>query len=1279
MIFEITADHVAQLDDTKLRLLIGYLAEHELLKSGKSSASVTYGGHQNAQDGGVDVRVDLLSWRAGGYIPRARTAYQVKAENLSRNSIINEMRPDGLLRPAIVDLAKGGGSYIIVSSKGAASDTALTARHAAMREALGDLAESDNLHLDFYDGRRIASWVNENAGIAAWVREQLGQSFSGWRAFNDWSSSPDGLDSTYIADDHLRIRGSVAGERALSIIDGINRLRVLLHKDKNAVRIVGLSGVGKTRLIQALFDDRIGEESLNRYIAIYTDMGNNPNPVPLELLGRLQAHGQQCILIVDNCGIELHGKLVASQKLSTAPINIITVEYDVSDETPENTNVFRLEAASASTVEKMVRRRYPAFTQPEADAIAKFSEGNFRIAVALAETAKMGEPLTTLNDAELFKRLFRQKNEDNPALLSAAKTCALVFSFDTESLDVDKAELPFLAELARQHVDDLYGHVSELLRRQLVQKRGDWRAVLPQAIAHRLAKLALSDTPPARITNIFARAPQRLLKSFSRRLGYLHDVPQAKVIVDSWLVQGGLLAEIENFNSLGFTLLKNIAPVNVEEVLTGIELAWERSAGFPHLNNNDRRELVSLLRQLSYEPAQFDRAARLIARFAAGTGDSNNTSDAVNVFKSLFFIYFSGTMAGPKKRAAFIMQLAQTENEGDAKLALSALSAMLKVSHFRPSHGYEFGGLRRDYGYEPRRTEEIREWYQITLELCHALAELPHLRIEARKVLASQFGFLVRYTGLVDELVTLADSFRNNGGWPEGWAGVRNALRQSTSNASEEALIKLRELQTRLAPQNLANRISVYLRPQSWNELDIVETQFDDEVKYADAQIRAEAICTEIGRELACDMKLLATHMPDLISCESPRLGLTLAEIGEHSSPTITAWKIVRDAWIADRANSHWLIPAQFVEGVRKNNPSAFDQILDEALNDERLHDCFIAMQARSISNDEAMARIHRALALSTIPTRTFLSLIYGFDWREGSYDELTSIIRAVASREDGFDTAIEMTYAQINKCQQAKVPVPEAIKLAGRELLVNVEFTRRNDRQSDAYRLARMTELCLEGESDTSHAEKICANILAALHNPNFYPPDYAELIEIIAARFPRAVLDVIVDGAWNDSELPFLLSETRADRQNPIRLIDTGIMLNWAKEKPDSRYHALAYIIPIWTMNSKSDEPDPNVVDKPGVSGWTEIAHHVIRQAPDTISVLEILFTRFSPRSWSGSRAAIMRTRVILLEQLCIDENEQIRRWSKTALAEFQARIEREQETEADYDRRRDERFEW
>ena len=104
--FDITPEDIAQLNDPDLRELIGRLCEEELRKAGLSTAFVSYGGNQTAQDGGNDVRVELPhSASINGYISRRLTVFQCKAQDMPRAAILKEMRPKGVVRPTSVRLS----------------------------------------------------------------------------------------------------------------------------------------------------------------------------------------------------------------------------------------------------------------------------------------------------------------------------------------------------------------------------------------------------------------------------------------------------------------------------------------------------------------------------------------------------------------------------------------------------------------------------------------------------------------------------------------------------------------------------------------------------------------------------------------------------------------------------------------------------------------------------------------------------------------------------------------------------------------------------------------------------------------------------------------------------------------------------------------------------------------------------------------------------------------------------------------------------------------------
>ena len=186
--FEITADDIALLNDEDLRTLVGLLCESEMRSRELPTSSVTWGGNQNAADGGLDVRVALPAGTAiDGFVPRPATGFQTKKEDMPRAKILLEMSPAGVLRQVIQELAEGSGAYVIVSSTGSTSDFALRNRREAMAEAVRDFPNANALKLDFYDRTRLATWVRDHIGLIPWVKQRVGKAIAGWRSYGAWA------------------------------------------------------------------------------------------------------------------------------------------------------------------------------------------------------------------------------------------------------------------------------------------------------------------------------------------------------------------------------------------------------------------------------------------------------------------------------------------------------------------------------------------------------------------------------------------------------------------------------------------------------------------------------------------------------------------------------------------------------------------------------------------------------------------------------------------------------------------------------------------------------------------------------------------------------------------------------------------------------------------------------------------------------------------------------------------------------------------------------------
>lgn len=165
-VLDATGRDIAELGDNDLRELVARLCEATMRRLGLPATAVTWGGDQDAADGGVDVRVELPAGTAiEGFVPRPATVLQSKRPGMAAAAIDREMRPGGVLRPAIAELASRGGAYVIVSSGSSTSDSGLRTRAAAMRAAVAHLPHADRLALDFYDRRRMATAVNGFPGL----------------------------------------------------------------------------------------------------------------------------------------------------------------------------------------------------------------------------------------------------------------------------------------------------------------------------------------------------------------------------------------------------------------------------------------------------------------------------------------------------------------------------------------------------------------------------------------------------------------------------------------------------------------------------------------------------------------------------------------------------------------------------------------------------------------------------------------------------------------------------------------------------------------------------------------------------------------------------------------------------------------------------------------------------------------------------------------------------------------------------------------------------------
>ncbi len=1272
---EITGDDIAALGDADLRDLIGLLCEADYRFAGLPTKGIKWGGHQDAADGGLDVIVrDNISPPVTSFVPKNITGFQVKKPDMPRAEIIKEMRPKGILRESIKALIQENGAYIIVSSTGSTTDKALENRIHAMKEAVANEINHENLHLEFLDRGRIATWVRSHPSMILWVRNKIGKPLKGWRPYENWASAPGGIDEEYLLDDGLRLHdGAEAAEKGLSVEDGLLKLRSALSTPGTSVRLTGLSGVGKTRLVQALFDNRVGGNALDQYLAIYTDISDSPAPDPVTIANQLINDKTRAILIIDNCPPDLHHRLTKTCSRQQSTVSLLTVEYDVRDDLPEETSVFRLEPASEEIIEKLINKRFAHIGQVDARTIASFSGGNARVAIALANTVQQGETLSGFRNEQLFERLFWQRHNPNKSMLVSAQVCSLVYSFEGTDTSSEKSEIKFLASLVGKSCADLYRDISELKERDLVQSRSVWRAVLPHAIANRLARRALESIPKDTIVDGFIGNSERLIRSFTRRLSYLHDCDAAIDIVNDWLDHDGWIGKsINNLDSLGINVLNNIAPVSPGKTLEAIERVANGSDGsvFTSRKNTHSNEFVRLLRHLAYDPALFDRSVELLCRYAQSEDKNENNNSTCDVLKSLFYIYLSGTHAPIEARAKVVENLLESEDQDKQDLGLLLLDAALETWHFSASHEFGFGAWPRDYGYHPNTQEEIIHWFDAVIRICMraVLSDRP-ISEQAKKLLANNLRGLWTKGAMFDALEDSAKKILEQGAWNDGWIAVRGIIRFDSKGFDDEVRERLYKLEKLLKPNNLLEKARTFALSGQHGTFDL-EDDFDDEEDASVGYRRAEETTRKIGAEVAQDAATLNVLLPDLVSTHTTRLesfGMGLAEGGGDKKELFQALYGALAKTLPDKRQISVLLG--FLSSCAKTDPPFYNATLDDLVKDDVLGEYFPIIQTTSTIDQRGIERLHESLDIGKAPVYQFKYLAWGRVHEPINDDDLAQILRKILSKEGGVDAALEILNMRFHGRKKDSSEYSDRVMAVARDMLLAYSFGEERRRQNNHdYELAEVVSILLDGSKGIHAATIMCQNLKQAISENRAYSFDYPRLLNKLAEVQPTVFLDVFLKGDdVEDYQRQRMFIDDFERHENPLSQIPDSALLSWCEKDPPSRYPLVASVMKAF---KKSDET--------GKYEWKPFVYRIFDKAPVLEGVLENLADALRPRSWSGSRADILQRRAVLYQELYEHDNEEVRAWARSRYTKLQEEIRNVREREDQRDRARDESFE-
>jgi hypothetical protein len=1280
MIFDIEKNQLTQLSDSQLEELIARLCESEIARIGYSPAYVSWSGSINAPDEGIDIKVEVpVKELNTGYLIKPSTVFQAKKHSMPRGQILKEMFKGSDLSPSISEQASKNGSYIIVSLEDDCSPTMLKNRKKAMLEAIEGQIKSDNFHFDFYDRSKLAQWTRQHPSVLLWVKSKLGQEYSGWKAYGSWSNPPKGVDDSFIFSNGVTVTLPSRQDHKLNISDAIEPIRELVRSTDKAVRITGLSGVGKTRIVQALFDENIGQTPLDRTSVVYVDTGAKPEPSATVMLERLIATNQNAIMVLDNCPSDLHSKLAEKVSSSGGEVKLITVEYDIQEDKPQTTEVINVEANGPELAEKLLNRRFPAIGQNDARRIAEFAVGNSRVSLAIAERVVEGESLAQLSDAQLFNRLFEQRKAPDNELREQAEILSLVYSFSISKDGNAESELEVLGSAFGYSFNQLYRATKKLSDRHIVQRRGHWRAILPHAIATKLAEAALASIPIEQIRDTFeSPGRERLLMSFAHRLSLLHNNAEAHEIVGAWFENGGILENVFDLDDTKLRVLEYIAPVAPDKLLTRLEKQLIQS-GSSLCNIPNLSTIMRALQLSAYEPEYFERCLKLLIEFEEHSEPDNGQNKFSSHITSFFQAYLSGTHATLEQRIGVMNECLNAKSHNRRKLGLAMLATALSGPPWTRVATNYFGARPRDFGSE-LNYEQLTEWRSAFIDIAVELGNSDNYDFEssAREVLARNYRTLWQHNAIKEKLIYAAGALHKHRPWHEGLKAVRSIIyfdHRRRDDCDEETPIpeNLQNLLSTLKITGLVPSIRAYVLGKN-NDHWALDENFDHEQEngYRESETRLKAKSFQLGAEFSSSQHSIDELCPRLFSSDWMPYRVSFGEgLAKGTNCLSSYWRtLVKQLELTEiNQGINISVLLGFLEEANSADPRLVQKLLDESAQHPILKRFLVALHP---GDKFSVSDLERCLSILGDPD-VEASMFEPILWQSKFSDLPKSLILDLAHRllaeANGAESVLHALTMIITGAKDEEDALGLDFRSLGLTAAKQKLITAQSEQRPTAeYEMESVIKACLTFRGNDKQKLEWVDTIFQAIKGNHGLFHGYENAIEITATLMPQKFLDRIFEGSTEEQQNKLFYLERGVFRRSPISQIDEETLIDWCRRKNNlDVWIFVANCIHLW-FKSHDDE---NIK-------VTQTAINVLEASPYPEAILRAFANRVAPSSWSGSRVTIMQQRADALSNISKHQNKKISGFVKSIVEELTDRIDQERNREQREDALREQRFE-
>ena len=1297
MIFDISPSQIECLDSKQLVELLKRLLHAEAQRAGISLRGISVPLQITVSDGGEDARI---SWTGGlaltDYLPSRFTVFQSKATDPGPAGWKKEVwtknsQKKGVARKlneAVLNAISERGSYVGFTSSSVVG-TKYDRRIDGIKDGIRETGADPNqlIAIDIYDANKIASWSSRHPAVAVWLNElQSGFGLKSFRTTESWGKKSE-ISSIQCVDDKAE-RYSLAdkdvygqqereapGKNVLTYQQARERIADHLAEAQNCVRILGPSGVGKTRFVYEVFRDKttLAKSSLSTAV-IYADFRDFDHQL-FQITQSLSESGSSALMIIDECPREAAEKICDHVAIEGGKLRVLTIGNDDHPIDKINCLSISVSPADDALVEGIIRQRFPKAEDSDVSFIKNLSGGYPRIAVLATDNYWEKSPILKSVE-DVVERILVGCNINQCDQVRAIECLAL---FNRIGADEElSGQLDLVAEnLARQTGDEMYEHLAEAAKHHIVDRRNRFFIAQPLPIAVFLGTRRLDLLRVSTIMHFIEMAPENLLLSFLRQWRHFDVSKTAVAVAERLLARDGKFGSLEALNTeFGSQCLDALVHVSPDAVLDTINRVFI-SLSVDELKEvkNGRRHLVWALEKLAFRKRSFPIAARLLMRLAAAENEIYG-NNATGLFKGYFQLHLCGTEADPFVRFAVLDEGLVSGDSRIISVCIESLVSTLNRGHFSRSGGSEQIGSRPPLkDWQPKLWGEVFDFHQNGLQKLNDL-RYKHEQFADRceKIIASHIRILLCENLFSDVERIVLNIANEKGIWLEAIEGVGDWLYFDRKGASKEFSTKVRGLYDHLMPSDLIQRARLYTK--FWTsdirnpDLNYGENEgADNDYEYSSRKAR------EVAEKIAEDAELVHCAIQVMAAEELHNAFPFAHELAMRVDDPVNAF--IKSVHVFEKSVERKGI--QFIRGMltgideRDNNLAG--ECIQIALNSEVLKNQMVNIYTAVKISDERLKEIVKNLQLGTMAAADCVFLSYGRGLENLCAESVLFLLNELVNNHEaeGSWTALEIVSMYQHSRTELDKQLAEWIKqqITSPKLLGNVRKATR-----DGYLFEQLISLVQKhyGIDDDFAVElskqitRLCQvenyDVFSALNDPA------RKIIKKLVKVKPTCLWAVVsrffeiatsLEAHWLEnlvgpSDLGF---DGGHNSEGTLFGVPDSDCIDWAKSDPSIRAPFLCIFYPILENNEAGD------------CKWHPSIERLTIEFGGVKEFHQSLARRFHPRSWSGSIIPHLEVYLAPLESWFHHSVPEMALWARNMVRslEKQIAIEHKREDEDPY----------